>query len=175
MIIDYTLSGPGVPLAPFGSWRKSILVVRKAVVGTEMAKLGSAASAHRPPSRFQMIDFGRELPIEVLRRNGLQDVSARIKLNDIQSLARCLQTYGPLIVCGKFGLMSPNPVVIRGCDTQTGDVMIYDAAFGQGNSTKSWSFIADRVRKVNQLDPAPTTFIADDPHPSEVVVKKKRR
>ncbi len=174
MVIDYTLSGPGLPLRPFGRWRRSILVVRKAIVGTEMATRGFAASEHRPPRRFQMIDFGRELPVDVLRRNGLQDVSKRIKLNEIQSLARCLQTFGPLIVCGNFGLLLPNPVVIRGCDTQTGDVMIYDAGFG-GNSTKSWTYIAHHVRKLSEIEPAPTTFIADDPHPSEVVVRKKKR
>ena len=174
MIIDYTLSGSGMPLMPFGRWRKSIQMIREAVVGNQTGSYGIAVSSHRPPSRFQFIDFAEELPKETLRRNGLQDVSSRIKLNDLQTLARCLQHYGPLIVCGKFGFIFGQPIVIRGCDTQTGDVMIYDAGFAQGNCIKSWSYIVNRVRKKSHEDPAPTTFVADDPHTSEIVGKKKR-
>ena len=176
MIIDYTLNGSSTPMTLW-RWRTSILRIRSAVVGTMLASEGLAASAHQRPSRWQLIDYGSEIPLRVLHRNGMQDVSSRIKLDSIQSLATVLQNYGPVIVCGKFAMFNSmwRPMIIRGCNTQTGEVLLYDAGFLGGNSSKPWSYIVKHVRKAAEAEPGKTTFVADDPHPSALLKRGKKK
>lgn len=148
-------------------WYACIQMVCSSTAGVKTKPKGPATKQHR--STFfvgKKLDFSSAKGKEVLKENGLVKISHKIKLNDINSLAKCLQTYGPIIVGGKYGPLSAGHfIVISGCDTGTGNVSICDPGWGKGKCTKPWSYIAQKTWTILGDDTAPDdgAFVAVDP------------
>src|SRR5262245_54496427 len=169
MIIEHELVFTKIQLKMFDCWYACTMMIRSAACGSRVTSLPGAAEEHRSrPILGRKLAFAGSVGTDIIRENDLLDVSGKLKLNDIESLYRCLQSYGPIIACGKFAIFNTqcHCIVISGCDTVTGNVSIYDPGWAQGKQTKPYTYIAEYCGKMlgDAGTPAACTFIADNPH-----------
>lgn len=167
MIVEFNLVFTKTQFKANDCWYACIQMIRSAVAGARTAVAGQTAATHRSPILGQKLSFESPVGAQIIRDNGLRDVANQIKLNKMDMLARCMQTYGPLIVGGKFAVMNSQGhfIVISGCNTDAGQVSVYDPGWGKGRDTKPWSDITAHIWKVpgSDVDPAAGSVIADDP------------
>ena len=167
MIVEHDLVFTKTQTKMMDCWYACIQMVCSASAGSKTKPKGPAVKNHR--STFfvgQKLDFSSAAGTEILNENGLVKISRKIKLNSIDTLAQCLQTYGPIIVGGKFGpLNAGHFVVISGCNTGTGNVSICDPGWGKGKNTEPWSYISQKTWTImgDENEPQDGAFIAVDP------------
>jgi hypothetical protein len=101
-------------------WYACIQMVRSSIAGTKTKPDGAATQKHR--ARFftgKKLDFTSKEGTAIMEENNLINISDKIDLDDIDTLYKALQTYGPVIIGGDFALLNTQGhfVVVSGCDT----------------------------------------------------------
>jgi hypothetical protein len=141
MIVDFNLVFTKTQFKANDCWYACIQMIRSAVAGAKTAVAGQSAATHRSPILGQKLDFNSPVGAAIIRENNLRDVASQIKLDKMDTLGRCMQNCGPLIVGGKFAVLNTQGhfIVISGCNTDTGTVSVYDPGWGKGKDTKPWS------------------------------------
>lgn len=169
MTVDFPLNTTKIQLKMYDCWYACIIMIRSAVVGSRVDGAGATAAQYRSAITGQRLSFTSSTGQEIIRENGLIDVANRIRLDRIQTLAKTMETYGPLIVSGMFALFNRygHCMVIHGVNTDTGEIKIYDPGWCKGETTKPWSYITTYVHKVTGSDDTPVagSFVAQDPAP----------
>lgn len=148
-------------------WYACIQMLKSAMMGAKTKPAGQTTLSHRNVKFIgRKLSFANGVGAQVMAENQLEDVSNKVKLDNLLTLARVLQTYGPVMVGGKFGFFNTQGhfIVISGCNTDTGIVTVYDPAWGHGRETKSWAYIVRNCWKMMGDDDAPAagTFIANE-------------
>ena len=145
MIVEHKIKFTKTQVKMMDCWYACIQMIGSCEAGSKTTPKGEAAKNHRAPFFVgKKLDFASNLGIEIIKENGLKDISACIDTSDIATLATNLQTYGPIIAGGMFGGYNTQGhfIVISGCNPSTGMVTIYDPGWGKGKDTKPWSYIA---------------------------------
>ena len=168
MIVEHRITFTRTQAKMMDCWYACIRMIKGTVAGAPGMAAGAATQAHRSaPVVGKKLSFASAPGADIMRENNLTDVSGQIRLSDINTLARALQQYGPLIVGGKFAFFNTQGhfVVISGCNTDDGTVSIYDPGWGKGKDTKQWSYITQHCFKLMGDDDSPGagTFVADNP------------
>lgn len=105
---------------------------------------GNAVAGHRDVKAIgRKLDFDSTTGRQILSDNGLVDVSGKIKLNDFDTMAKCLKQFGPLGIGGKYGVFNTQGhfVVIAGWNTDDETVLIVDPAWAHGKQWKPYSYL----------------------------------
>jgi hypothetical protein len=150
MIVEHKIAFTKTQIKMMDCWYACIQMLCSSEAGSKTKPKGPAAKAHRAPFFVagmigQKLDFLSDAGTAIMNENGLIDISNNIDTNDIATLATNLQTYGPIIAGGTFGMnRCGHFIVISGCDTATGCVSIYDPAWGMGKDTKPWTYVDER-------------------------------
>lgn len=180
MVVEHTLKFTKTQAKMMDCWYACTQMIRSAAGGAVSVPTGHATQAHRAmPVVGQRLAFTSTPGRDIMMENNLIDVTSRVRLNDINTLAKALQTNGPLIACGKFALFNTQGhcIVIAGCDTTAATVSIYDPGWGQGRQTKPWSYIVEHLHKL-ALDanvPGDCALVADNPAPFFAQATRARR
>lgn len=146
-------------------WYACIQMLKSAVIGAKTTPGGATAAAQRRKLNAGL-GFETTIGASVLEENDLVDISSEVKLDDMLTLGKALETYGPLIVTGKFAFFNKlgHAIVVSGCDSDTGVVTIYDPGWLLGRQEKSWSYIATHLWKMrgDENTPASGTIVANN-------------
>jgi len=129
-------------------WYACIQMLCSSEAGSKTKPKGPNTKAHRDKFFLgRALDFQSREGGEIMSENGLTDITKKIDLNNIDTLVTNLQTYGPIMVGGKFGGNNTigHFIVISGCDTATGCVSIYDPWWGKGKDIKPWAYIGQHT------------------------------
>ena len=167
MIVEHEIVFTKTQTKMMDCWYACIQMLRSGAAGTKTKPQGTSTLEHR--STFfigSKLDFSSQTGMKIIAENGLIDLAGNIRLNNIDTLAQNLQTYGPIGVGGLFGLFNTQGhfIVISGCNTETGKVSIYDPAWGKGKDTKCWTYIKQHVWTIMGDTDAPSagSFVSHD-------------
>jgi ABC-type bacteriocin/lantibiotic exporter with double-glycine peptidase domain len=165
MIVDHTILAAKRQTKMMDCWYACIQMIKSSVMGAKTKPGGAVMLVTR--KKNDGIKFGEATGTAVLAENGLIDISNKIKLDKMMTLAKALETYGPVIVCGMFAFFNKygHCIVISGCDTDTGVVTVYDPGWFKGKQSKSWDYIKTHLHKIqgDANTPAAGAVVANKP------------
>jgi hypothetical protein len=145
-------------------WYACIQMLKSAVIGAKTKPGGATVVAQRRKLNAGL-SFAGAAGASVIEENELVDISSKVKLDDMLTLGTALETFGPVIVTGKFAFFNRvgHAIVISGCDSDTGLVTVYDPGWLQGRQEKSWAYIVTHLWKMqgDENTPASGTIIAN--------------
>lgn len=167
MIVNHDIVSPKIATKMNDCWYACIQMIKSATMGVKTKPAGATTLSHRNITPFgRGLSFATTVGVQVMAENKLEDVSEKVKLDRILTLAEVLETRGPVIACGKFGFFNTagHCIVISGCNTDTGLVAVYDPAWAHGRADKSWNYITRYCWKMmgDEDSPASGTFIANE-------------
>ena len=179
MIVEHEILYGKTQTKMMDCWWASIQIIKSATLGAKTKCSGPAATAHRNIACIgRKLSFAGEVGAQVLAENQLVDISGRIRMDTVTTLATALQTYGPVIVGGKFAFFNTQGhcIVISGVNTDTGVVNIYDPAWGKGRQSKSWDYIARNCSRMMGDENVPDigTFVANQAAGNAPEVRARR-
>jgi hypothetical protein len=147
MIVEHTILTAKRQTKMMDCWYACIQMIRSATMGAKTKPQGATLMVVRAANNG--IHWGDATGAAILAENNLVDVSKKVKLNDMMTLAKVLEAYGPVIASGKFAFFNKcgHCIVISGCDTDTGIVTVYDPGWLKGKQTKSWTYITTHMHK----------------------------
>ena len=178
MIVEHEILYGKTQTKMMDCWYACIQIIKSATLGAKTKCVGPAATDHRNVKAIgRKLSFAGGVGFQVMTENQLEDISGRIKLDKIMTLATALQTYGPIIISGQFGFFNTQGhcIVISGVDTDTGVVKVYDPAWTKGRQIKSWNYIIRNCWKMMGDDDAPAsgTFVANETHVNTPVTRAR--
>src|SRR5262249_11999677 len=135
MDIQHDILFPKTQTKMMDCWYACIQMIKSAVMGAKTKPAGPHTLAHRNVKGIgRKLSFAGTVGVHVLNENQLVDISNKVKLDRIQTLASVLESHGPIIVGGKFGFFNTQGhfIVISGCNTDNGLATVYDPGWGGG-------------------------------------------
>ena len=164
MVVNHEILFPKTQSKMTDCWYACIQMLKSAVIGAKTTPGGATVAAQRRKLNAGL-SFETTAGASVLEENDLVDISSKVKLDDMLTLGKALETYGPLIVTGKFAFFNKvgHAIVVSGCDSDTGVVTVYDPGWLLGRQEKSWSYIVTHLWKMrgDENTPASGTIVAN--------------
>jgi hypothetical protein len=148
MVVNHEILFPKTQSKMTDCWYACIQMLKSSIVGAKSTPGGATVVAQRRKMNAGL-SFSDDAGASVIEENGLVDITSQIDVDDMLTLGKALETYGPVIVNGKFAFFNKmgHAIVISGCDTETGLVTVYDPGWRQGKQSKSWSYIVTHLWK----------------------------
>jgi Papain-like cysteine protease AvrRpt2 len=172
MVVNHEILFPKTQSKMTDCWYACIQILKSSIMGAKTMPGGATVVAQRRKMNAGL-SFSEEAGASVIEENDLVDITSQVELDDMLTLGKALETYGPVIVTGKFAFFNKmgHAIVISGCDTDTGLVTVYDPGWLQGRQEKSWSYIVTHLwkRRGDQTTLARGTIIANK---AEVATEK---
>ena len=167
MTVTHDIVSPKTQTKMNDCWYACIQMLKSSIMGAKTKPAGPTTLSHRNVKGIgRKLSFATATGGHVMAENQLVDVSNKVKLDRILTLAKVLEAYGPVMAGGKFGFFNTagHFIVISGCNTDTGLVTVYDPAWAHGRSDKSWNYIVRHCWKMMGDDDAPAagTFVANE-------------